>query len=155
MRPFASPVIAVVLLPAAVATIALVAAALIAARRDLGTGVIAGADAHPPRLGLLGSALAFSLRGERAALIVWTAAIAIFGVLIGAISDAVSTAALPGGLRHALGHVIAGSVVTPAGYLGFASLLFVLAVSLFGASQLAAARREETDGSLARCWRCR
>ena len=148
LRPFAGPVIAVVLAPVCASAVGLVAATLIATRRDLGTGLLSDADSHPPRLGLLGSAWAFSLRRERSALIVWTVAIAVFGCLLGTISGAVSTAALPAGIRHAFGHVIAGSVVTPAGYLGFASLVFVLAVSLFGAAQLAAARREETDGEL-------
>jgi polyether ionophore transport system permease protein len=147
-RPFASPRVAVLLAPACAAAVALGASVAIASRRDLGTGSLGDAGSHRPRLRLLGSPLAFSLRRERPALIVWAAAIAAFGCLLGAVSDAVSAAALPTGIRHAFGRVIAGSVVTPAGYLGFASLTFMLAISLFTAAQLSAARREEADGSL-------
>ena len=147
-RPFASPHVAVLLAPACAAAVALAACTAIATRRDLVTGAVGDGGSHRPRLRLLGSALAFSLRHEIPALIVWAAAIAVFGCLLGAVSDAVSAAALPTGIRHAFGRVIAGSVITPAGYLGFASLTFMLAVSLFAAAQLSAARREETDGSL-------
>ncbi len=41
-----------------------------------------------------------------------------------------------------------GSITTPTGYVGLLFLFFVLAVSLFACSQIAAARREEADERL-------
>ena len=43
----------------------------------------------------------------------------------------------------------AGPVATPVGYLGFAFLSFVVAVSVFACSQIATARSEELEGRVA------
>jgi putative exporter of polyketide antibiotics len=47
-----------------------------------------------------------------------------------------------------LARVGSGSITTPAGYLGFVFLVFVLVLSLFACSQVAAARGEELEGRL-------
>jgi ABC-2 type transport system permease protein len=76
-------------------------------------------------------------------------AVAAFGVILGVISASVSAAGIPPALRHELARMGAGSAATPVGYLGFAFLSFVVAVSVFACSQIATARSEELAGRVA------
>jgi ABC-2 type transport system permease protein len=143
MRPFAGTRPAVLLLFLATSALLLAAAGLISARRDVGRGLIAGRDSAQPRFGLLGSATAQALRGERASLIVWTTSVAVFGVVFGMISTSVSAAGISRSLREEFAKFGSGSIATPSGYLSFVFIVFILAVSLFACAQIGAARDEE------------
>ena len=148
VRPFTGARPIVLLLPA-VATVALLAlAARIAARRDIGTGVLPARDSNQPRLGLLSSPLAQTLRSERASLTVWLASIGAFAYITGVIAKSTSTAGISGSLRHEVAKLGTGSIATPTGYLAFVFIFFVLAVSLFMCAQIGAARHEEADERL-------
>jgi len=148
MRPFSDPRPLVLVLPALVTGLMLVCAARIALARDAGTGLIAAHAARRSRLVGLSSTVAFAVRSELVSLLAWTFGVAAFAVLIGAISSSVSSAGIPQGVRRELARVGASSLASPAGYLGFAFLFFVLAVSLFACSQISAARVEELSGRL-------
>lgn len=148
MRPFAGPQALVLLLPV-IATAALIAsAARIARKRDIGTGVLPGRDRADPRLRLLSSAAGQALRSERGSLIAWTACVAAFAFLMGAISAGVSSAGIPKSVQGQIAKLGSGSIVTPAGYLAFVFIFFVLAVSLFACAQIGSARREEAGQQL-------
>jgi ABC-2 type transport system permease protein len=148
MRPFAGTRPEVLLLFFAASTLLLGAAGLISARRDVGRGLIAGADSAQPRFSLLGSATAQALRGERASLIVWTTSVAVFGVIFGMISTSVSTAGISTSVREEFAKFGSGSIATPTGYLSFVFMVFILAVSLFACAQIGAAREEEAEQRL-------
>ncbi len=148
LRPFTGPHPLVLLLPLAMSVLLIAGAARIASRRDVGTGLLAGSDTAAPRLALLGSPTAQALRSERASLIVWLASVAAFAFILGMVSTSISSAGISSGVQRELEKLGSGSIVTPAGYLAFVFIFFILAVSLFVCAQVAAARREEADEQL-------
>jgi ABC-2 type transport system permease protein len=91
LRPFADPRPLVLLAPVTAGALLLAAGAALAARRDVGTGVLPSRDSAPPRLRLLGSPAAQALRSERGGLVAWICGVAAFAVLTGVISTAVAT----------------------------------------------------------------
>ncbi len=104
-------------------------------------------SARPSSFGL-SSPTALALRGERGTLAGWLLGTGFFALIIGLISTTVSNGALSSSLRRQLQKVGDVSFTTPSGYVGLCFLFFVLAVSLFACSQLAAARREESEERL-------
>ena len=71
LRPFTGARPVVLILPFVTSLALLVVSSRIAARRDIGTGVLRARDRAEPRLKLLSSPLAQAFRGERAVLIIW------------------------------------------------------------------------------------
>jgi ABC-2 type transport system permease protein len=91
LRPFAGERWWVLALPA-VATVALLgAAAVLASGRDMGAGLLADRPGRPVAAPRLRSPLALAFRLQRTALLAWTAAFVLLGVVIGAIASGVST----------------------------------------------------------------
>ncbi len=148
LRPFTGAQPLVIVLPVLASALMLAAAARIAARRDVGSGLLAAHDSAPPRTALLSSPTALALRGERSGLIVWLTSVAALALVIGIISKSISSAGISKQLDRELAKLGSGSILHPAGYIAFSFLFFVLAVSLFAVSQIAAARHEEADGEL-------
>src|SRR5215470_9839201 len=134
MRPFTGTRPAVLLLPAVASVLLLGTAVRLAARRDLGSGLLPARDSTEPRLALLSSPAAQALRSQRGSLIAWTGGI--------------SPADIPENASRQLSKLGAGSIATPAGYLSFVFFLVMLAVSLFACAQVGAARREEAGQQL-------
>jgi ABC-2 type transport system permease protein len=147
-RAFATPRPAVLALPVLVGAVLLVAAGLMAGRRDIGTGLLPARDRAEPRLGLLSSPTALALREELGSIAVWTGALGIFAAVVGVLSTSFTAANLPANLQRQLHKLGASSITTPRGALGFYFLLFVLAISLFACSQIAALRRDEAEQRL-------
>jgi ABC-2 type transport system permease protein len=149
LRAFSGSRPAALLLPAGMAVGLLLMAWRIALRRDIGEGLIETSDRREPRLELLSSPLAQAFRDERLSLVVWLLGTAVFAVVIGVISNSISSANISQNLQEQLSKVAGGaSIVTPSGYLSFSFLFFVLVVSLFGCSQIAAAWHEESEERL-------
>jgi ABC-2 type transport system permease protein len=148
MRAFAETQPAVLLLPAAATLILLFAAGRIWLRRDVGEGLIATSDAAEPDTRLLSSPTAQALRSERGSLIAWLAGAAAFAVIVGILSDSVTSTNISQSLQEQLEKLGSASVTTASGYLSFVFLFYVLMVSLYACSQIAAARHEEADGRL-------
>ncbi len=148
MRPFAGPQPAA-LAPLAALTVALLyASARIAARRDIGTGLLASSDSAPPRERLLSSPTALALRGERGLLLGWAAGIGVYAVVVGLLANTFTAANLSQSLREQLHKLGGASIVTPQGALGFYFLMFAFAISLFACAQVSAARHEEAESRL-------
>jgi ABC-2 type transport system permease protein len=148
LRPFTGSRPVVLLLPVVASGLLLVAAAVIAAGRDIGSGVLQARDSAAPRLRLLSSPTAQALRSERGSLIVWLSSLGAFAFIIGVISKSINSAGISESLQRELAKLGSGSIVTPIGYLGFSFIFFVLAVSLFTCAQVGAARHEEADEQL-------
>ncbi len=148
LRPFAGADPLVLALPVAASVLLLAAAARIAARRDIGTGVLPARDSAAPRLQLLSSPTAQALRSERGSLIVWLTGTGAFAFVLGMISTSISSAGISQAMQRELAKLGSGSILTPAGYLAFVFIFFVLAVSLFACAQIGAARHEEADERL-------
>jgi ABC-2 type transport system permease protein len=148
LRPFTGAHPVVLLLPAVASVLLLVLAARIAAGRDIGTGVLPARDSAPPRLRLLSSPTAQALRTERGSLIAWTSSVAAFAFILGMVSTSVSSAGISKSVQREIAKLGSVSIETPAGYLAFVFIFFILAVSLFACAQIAAARHEEADEQL-------
>jgi polyether ionophore transport system permease protein len=148
LRPFADPQPLVLLLPLATAAPLLVAAAALAVRRDVGSGLLPSRDSAPPRLRLLRSPAAQALRSERGALVAWLVGVGAFALLMGVISDAATPDVISENVQRQLEKLGTDSVVTPSGWLGFTFIFFVLAVSLFCCTQIASIRGEEAEQRL-------
>jgi len=148
MKPFGGAAPLVLVLPVAATAALLVAAARIRAGRDIGTGVLPARDTAEPRLGLLSSPLAQTLRGERGSLLIWLGSVGAMGFILGVIAKSTKSAGISKSLQRELAKLGSTSIVTPSGYLSFIFLFFVLAVSLFACAQVGAARHEESDGQL-------
>ncbi len=148
LRPFAGAQSWVLVLPLVATALLLSAAAWIAARRDIGTGVLPARDSADPDLRLLGSPTAQALRAERGGLIAWAGGVGLFALILGMLSASISSAGISKSMREQLAKLGSGSIATPSGYIAFVFLFFILAVSLFVCAQIAAARREEAEQRL-------
>jgi ABC-2 type transport system permease protein len=148
LRPFTGARPLVLLLPVAAGAITIALAARIAARRDVGTGIISGRDSSEPRLSLLSSPSAQALRRERGSLLVWLGGVGVFAYILGVLAKSSSSAGISKNLEREVEKLGAGSIATPSGYLGVTFIFFVLAVSLFACAQIGAARREEAGEQL-------
>ncbi len=148
LQPFAGARPLVLLAPLCATALLLTAAAEIAMRRDIGTGLLPVKDTAEPKLRLLSSPTALALREERAGLAVWIAGIGLFAFVLGVISNGISSADISPSMQRELAKVGAGSITTPGGYLGFVFIFFVLTVSLFACAQVGAARHEEAEKRL-------
>ncbi|HEX3874340.1 MAG TPA: hypothetical protein VHW26_09365 [Solirubrobacteraceae bacterium] len=148
LRPFTGPRPIALILPVCSSVVLVVLAMRLAVRRDLGSGLLAGRESAPPGRRLLSSPAAQAVRMERGSLIVWLSGVGGFALIIGLISDSISSAGISKSLQRQIGKLGSGSIVTPTGYLGFVFIFFILAVSLFGVSQVANAREEEAGQRL-------
>ena len=148
LRPFANPQPVVLVLPVAAAALLLLLAAVLAARRDVGKGMLPTRDSAPPSLRLLGSPTAQALRSERGALTAWLVGIGAFALLMGFIAGVATEDVVSEEVQAQLEKLGTGSVVTPAGWLAFSFVFFVLAVSLFSCAQIGAIRGEEAEQRL-------
>jgi ABC-2 type transport system permease protein len=148
LRPFAGSRPAVLLLPGACAALLVAAAAAIAIRRDVGSALIRARDSAAPRLRFLSSPTAHALRSERGSLAGWAVGIGFFALIVGLSANEFSSKNISAGAVRQFHKVGGASIVTPAGALSFYFLFFVLAISLFACSQIAAAGREEADQRL-------
>jgi len=148
LRPFTGAQPLVLLLALSSSTVALVGAWRLAARRDIGAGLLPSRDTAAPRVQLLSSTTAQALRGELGGLAVWVVGVGAFALIIGVISKSISTAGISPQLQREFAKLGEGSILTPRGYLGFSFIFFVLVISLFSCSQVAAARHEESEQRL-------
>jgi ABC-2 type transport system permease protein len=144
LRPFADPQPLVLVLPLLASAGLLVAAGALWVRRDVGSGLLPARDTVAPRLRLLGSPVAQALRSERGTLAAWLVGVGAVALLMGYLSDAVNADVLSDEVQEQLEKLGAVSVVTAEGYLGFAFLFVVLALSLFCCMQVGAVRDEES-----------
>lgn len=148
LRPFSHPDPVVLLLPLAFTALLIVLAGVLAVRRDVGTGIIATRESSAPRLRLLSSPTAHALRSERMSLLIWLSSIGAFALILGVVSSSVSGAGISKNIEREIAKLGAGSIVTPAGYLSFVFIFFILAIGLFACAQVGAARQEESEERL-------
>lgn len=148
LRPFADPRPFVLLLPVATTVALVLTAARLGVSRDIGTGRLPARDGADPHLGLLATPELQALRTGRGTALTWICGAAAFGFFLGIVSNSISTADVSPRMQEQIAKLGAGSIVTPAGYLGFVFVFVVLALSLFMCGQVGAARQEEADQQL-------
>jgi ABC-2 type transport system permease protein len=132
---------------AAVAIAALIAlGAVLAARRDVGDGVLATRDVVAPRRFGLASPFGLVVRLETPVLIAWAVGAAAAAFALGTIAK-IANHSVPESLTETLEKFgVQGSFVKQ--YFGVAFLLVATLVALLPASQVGAGSQEETSGRL-------
>ena len=148
LRPLTGARPLVLLAPAGLTLLAVLASARLMMSRDIGTGLLRSRDDAKPRLRLLGSPTAAALRGELGTLVVWASALAIFAAVLGAVSSSISSAGISAALRNEIARLGSGSITSPTGYLAFVFIIFIVAICAFAATQIGAARQEEAGQQL-------
>ena len=121
-----------------------VGAGALAARRDVGTGILSGRDTAAPHTALLRSTATATLRDERTSLTAWLIGTAGFALIVGSLSGSIAGALSPQ-VRRQLVQLGAGDIIRPAGFLAFYFEFFTLGVCVFACTQVAAARHEEGE----------
>ena len=148
LRPLTGSHWAAFLPIAALTAGAVVAALVLAARRDVGAGALGQRPPRPPRLRLLGTASGLTVRLVAPSLAAWTAALAATGLVLGLVTQSAGQS-LQG--SPTLERVIGRLGATHAGaatYLGFVFLTASALIAVAAAGQLAALRQEEAGGHL-------
>ncbi len=148
MDPFTGARAWIIVLPVVFTAALAWSAARLMGTRDIGTGLIKTSDSSPPRMGLLQSATAYTLRLERTVLIIWALGLAAGGFVVGTLSSSTGNGAISGPIKRELTKLGAGSIATPSGYLSLTLLFFMLILCLFVCAQLGAAQSEEEEGRL-------
>lgn len=148
LRAFTGARPVVLLAPLAACAALLTVAGAIAARRDVGSGLLRSRDSAPPRLTLLSSPAALALREERGSLAAWLLGTGFFALIVGLVSKTVASSGVSTNLKRELQKLGAAQIAKPAGYIGLCFLFFVLTLGLFCCAQVAAARHEESEERL-------
>jgi ABC-2 type transport system permease protein len=148
LRPFTGSRPAFLILLLGVPALLIAAAGWISMRRDVGVGLIQAPDTKEPDPSLLTSPTAQALRDERGRLAAWVIGGGVFAIVIGLLADSVSSASVSESLNQQLQKLGVNAIATPSSYIAISFLVFILLVSLFTASQIAAARHEEADQRL-------
>ena len=146
LRPFTGSRPAVLLLLLVGAAVPIASAGWIKLHRDVAVGALQTSDTREPDPTLLSSPLAQALRDEQGRLAAWILGSGLFAIVIGA--DSVNASDVSEGLSQQLQKLGVSSATTASGYIAFSFLFFILVVCLFGSSQIAAARHEESDDRL-------
>jgi ABC-2 type transport system permease protein len=134
------PLLLSVGLAAAVAAVGYV----LSARRDVGAGLVAASTGEPVAAPWLRSPLAVAFRLQRASLIWWTVALALFGFIYGGLGDQIADPEDMSGDRLEL---FGGSVDTLLdGYLGVITLFTAALAGIMLVLGVQAVRWEETRG---------
>jgi ABC-2 type transport system permease protein len=136
-----------VLVPIAALTAALGAAAVrLAGRRDLQSGFLPSRDRAPLDPRLLGSPAAQALRSARGRLVGWIAGVGSAAFLFALISK--SVAKVVSGSVAEKAKSLGANIATAEGYIGLTFVFLIVAVCLYAASHVSAAREEESSGRL-------
>jgi ABC-2 type transport system permease protein len=131
---------------AALAVVSVTTAAVLAGRRDLGSGVLASTDVAASRTALSNGVGSLTFRLGRTTMAAWVAALAICGLVFGLVAqsaaNAVSGSATIARAIARLGGHLSGA----ASYLGVTFLIVAGLVAFAAAGQVAACRAEEAAG---------
>ena len=116
----------------------------LSARRDVGAGLVAARPGEPVAAPWLRSPLAVAFRLQRASLIWWTVALAVFGFMFGGLGDQIAD---PEDMSQDRIEMFGGSVDTLFdGYLGVITLFTAAYTGIMVVLGVQAVRSEETKG---------
>jgi ABC-2 type transport system permease protein len=116
----------------------------LSARRDVGAGLVAARTGAPEAASWLRSPIAVAFRLQRASLIWWTLALAVFGLIFGGVADQIADTE---GISDDRIEMFGGSVDTLVdGFLGIITLLTAVLAGIMVVLGVQAVRSEETKG---------
>lgn len=144
LRPYAGERWWPLLVPFAVTVLLLMTARALGARRDWGAGLVQPRPGPAIAAPSLGRPLGLAVRLQRAMLLAWTVALAVFGFVYGAIADDIGDFV---GDSQTLKDLLAAAGGGPSlvdSYFGTAMLILALVGSCFGVQCIQRLRSEET-----------
>ncbi|MCD9622876.1 ABC transporter permease [Rhabdothermincola salaria] len=130
-------------LPLAFGAATTIAGVTLSAHRDLGSGLLAGRPGPPTASRALTGSLGLAVRLQRAAILGWTAALAVSGALFGAFTDAMGETA--GDMPEVFRDVF-GSDEMIDGYLAYMAVFMAYLAAVYAVAAVHAWRGEETGG---------
>ncbi len=147
LRPLTDPQ-PIALLPIAGLTgVVLLAAVLLADRRDVGASILGDRTPLRSHLRLLNSPMGLAIRLTRGTVIAWWVAIALSGFLYGLIAKSAGST-ISGSSVHTVFTRLGSTGTGAEAVLGICFLVIAVLVAFLGAGQLAAARTEESTGRI-------
>lgn len=120
---------------------------LLAARRDLGAGILKSVDTAKPKLGLLRSPLRLNVRLMRGLTLGWIVGVGLWAAVFGVVSTAVSDSF---GENQSVTDMFArlGAEISARGYIGVTFIMLGALLGFTAATFLAGGREEEATGRL-------
>ncbi len=138
------------LVPLAVAPVGLSALTLVlSARRDVGEGTVRDSGTGPMRPALLHGPVGFSWRQRRGGLLAWGAGLAVFGIVVGAITGTITDflASNPS-IERVAQNADLGSLLSTRGFVATMDSFAALLIAFYVVSSLHAVSEDEDDGRL-------
>ncbi|MHB1477982.1 MAG: ABC transporter permease, partial [Coriobacteriia bacterium] len=114
----------------------------LAARRDVGAGLMAPRAGKARAAGWLGTPFGLAWRLERRAIMWWAIGLGLLGMSMGAFAER----AVPGEMPEALLVVLGGAENITAGYLAYMGVFMATIVAVYAVLALQGLRAEETGG---------
>jgi ABC-2 type transport system permease protein len=138
------------LVPLLVTAAALAAVAvLLRGSRDLGTGLLHVADAHPPRRWLLGGAVGYGWRATTGALVAWTVGCAVMTGMLGTMARSIADFMRDDPTYRDMMEQLGLDMSQPVdAYVSLMAVAMALAFGLFVCWRVGAVRQEEAEGRL-------
>ena len=116
-------------------------------RRDSGAGALFADRPARTRLALLASPARFALRSELSAVLVWTASLGAYAMIVGLLAkDFSSFVSTSRGFKDVAERLATATLTRPEGFLALIFTFFAPPVALMGVFQVGAARTEESAG---------
>jgi len=140
----------VALVPLVLAPVGLGALTMfLAGRRDAGEGIVRDAGTGRLRPTLLHSPVGFSWRERRGGLVAWGGGLAVFGVVVGAITGTITDflASNPA-IERAAQNADLGSLLSTAGFVATMDSFAALLIAFYVVSSLHVVSEDEDDGRL-------
>ncbi len=140
----------VALVPLVLAPVGLGALTLfLAGRRDLGEGIVRDPGTGPMRPALLHSPVGFAWRERRGGLAAWGGGLAVFGLVVGAITGTITDflASNPS-IQRAAQNADLGNLLSTAGFVATMDSFASLLIAFYVVSSLHVVSEDEVDGRL-------
>jgi ABC-2 type transport system permease protein len=147
MHPLTGTDLAPLLAVVVAIAVATALAVFLAARRDLGQGILPSRDTAEARTALLGSPGGLAFRLTRGTMIGWAAGLFLFAAVFGTVSTAVSDAFEKDSSVSDIFRRM-GAELSARGYVGVSCIMLSAVLGLTAATFIAACRAEEADGRL-------
>ena len=147
MHPLTGTDMAPMLVVVVAVAVATGLAVFLAARRDLGQGILPSRDTAAARTALLGSPGGLAFRLTRGTTLAWAAGLFIFAAVFGTVSTAVSDAFKQDSSVSDIFNRL-GADISAKGYVGVTFVFLSAALGITAATFIGACRAEEAEGRL-------
>jgi ABC-2 type transport system permease protein len=146
VRPFTAPDGRSLIVALAVVTFLVVGAVMLAARRDVGDGVVVARDRAEARAFGLRNAWGLAVRQQLGSIVGWLVGVTLGGLALGVVAQVADDALSRSSADVLHGFGVSGTLVQD--YFGVAFLLLAATIALVPAPQLTSLAEDDADGRL-------